>query len=221
MSARVQQSDDRVVGTGQNAAITALVCRRKWNILEHTMRRGDNDFFNNQVIGDDSDNGGQSSISDDLLIHFICRFQAPLHIVHLFAEAYPKSLKTADAIGRFPVQVACTWGLSPDTIQFLIESYPLAASIQDLSGKCPIHHLCISFMKHYIDTPCQLVNASMMAIVEILNEAAPKSFNLEDNDGMNCLELAIESDVDIKIIKAMQRACRDTWREMEKDTKSC
>ena len=76
-------------------------------------------------------------------------------------------------------------------------------------------------MKHYIDTPCQLVNASMMAIVEILNEAAPKSFNLEDNDGMNCLELAIESDVDIKIIKAMQRACRDTWREMEKDTKSC
>lgn len=49
----------------------------------------------------------------------------------------------------------------------------------------------------------------------------PEELYLEDNDGMNCLELAIESDVDIKIIKAMQRACRDTWREMEKDTKSC
>ncbi|KAL7452229.1 hypothetical protein ACHAWC_003943 [Mediolabrus comicus] len=218
MSASVQPSD-RVVAAGQNAAITALVCQRRWSILEHIMRRGGNDFFNNQVIGDGSDNGGQPSISDDLLIHFICRFQAPLHIVLLFAEAYPKSLKSVDALGRFPVHIACAWGLSPDTIQFLIESYPLAASIQDLSGKCPIHHLCISFMKHYADTPCQLVNASMMAIVKMLNVTAPKSFNLEDNDGMNALELAIETNVDIKIIKAMQRVCRDTWREMKKEKK--
>lgn len=218
MSASVQLSD-RVVAAGQNVAITTLVCHRKWSILEHVMRRGGNDFFNNQVIGDGSDNAGQPSISDDLLIHFICRFQAPLHIVLLFAETYPKSLKSADALGRFPVHIACAWGLSPDTIQFLIESYPLAASIQDLSGKTPIHHLCTSFMKHYVDTPCQLVNASMMAIVKMLNVTAPKSFNVEDNDGMNAIELAIETDVDIKIIKAMQRVCRDTWREMKKEKK--
>jgi len=59
----------------------------------------------------------------------------------------------------------------------------------------------------------------MMAIVKMLNVTAPKSFNLEDNDGMNAIELAIESNVDIKIIKAMQRVCRDTWREMKKEKK--
>src|SRR5210317_1350754 len=92
MMSASEQPSDRVVAAGQNAAITALVCQRRWSILEHVMRRGGNDFFNNQVIGDDKDDGGQLSISDDLLIHFICRFQAPLHIVLLFAEAYPKSL---------------------------------------------------------------------------------------------------------------------------------
>jgi hypothetical protein len=47
----------------------------------------------------------------------------------------------------------------------------------------------------------------MMAIVKMLNVSAPKSFNVEDNDGMNAIELAIETNVDIKIIKAMQRVC--------------
>jgi len=52
----------------------------------------------------------------------------------------------------------------------------------------------------------------MMQVVMLLKSAAPTSVNLEDNEGCNAIEYALENDVHIKVIKAMQRACRDDWR---------
>lgn len=57
-----------------------------------------------------------------------------------------------------------------------------------------------------------------MSIVNMLKDAAPKSFNLEDNDYMNAVEYALESDTDIKVVKTIQRACRDDWRERKRET---
>ncbi len=201
----------------KKATITRLVCRQQWGLLEKLMGRDSFDI----PIDDEIGVGGQNSISKDLLVHFICRFQAPLYIVRLFAKAYPESLTSFDALGRSPLHIACAWANSPDTLKFLVDSFPAAASIQDSEGKCPIHHLCHSFMLNYQDThdiPCLPVKDSMMAIINTLNITAPKSFIVEDNDGMNAIEYAIESEVNIKIIKTMQRACRDVWREMKQET---
>ncbi len=196
---------------GTKTTITRLVTRRQWSLLDKLMRCDNFDI----PIDDEISIRGQNSIPEDLIVHFICRFQAPLYIVVLFEEVYPESFTSLDDLGRYPLHIACAWGSSLDTIKFLIDSYPDAAKIQDSHGKCAIHHLCRSFKHHYQDTSGILFNDRMMDIVESLYTAAPMSFNVEDNDGMNALEYAIESGFDMKIIRAMQRACRDTWREMK------
>jgi phosphosulfolactate phosphohydrolase-like enzyme len=53
----------------------------------------------------------------------------------------------------------------------------------------------------------------MLQCVKLLKTAAPTSVNLEDNEGCNAIEYALENEIDIKVVKAMQRACRDDWRE--------
>ena len=45
----------------------------------------------------------------------------------------------------------------------------------------------------------------MLEVIRILGDVAPQSFNLEDNSGRNAIEVAIENDADIEIIKAIQR----------------
>lgn len=74
-------------------------------------------------------------------------------------------------------------------------------------------------MLNYQDASLLLsVSECMMSIVNMLKDAAPKSFNLEDNDYMNAVEYALESDTDIKVVKTIQRACRDDWRERKRET---
>jgi len=205
-----KRSAQTMSGSGK-ATITRLICRRQWNLLGELLRQGDS-----AAIPID-DTVGQP-ITSDLLVHFVCRFQAPTSIVRLVAKTYQESLKCADALGRFPIHIACAWGASPETIQFLIYEHPVAASIQDNEGKTPLHHLCQSFMLNYQDAPLMLsVSDSMMSIVTMLKDTAPKSFNLEDNDDMNAVEYALESDTDIKVVKTIQRACRDDWRERKNE----
>lgn len=211
MVERASSSESSVIQSRvtKKATIARLVIRRKWSLLETLIRC---DSFDIPI---DDDVSIQNPISEDLILHFICRFQAPFHIVVLIDKAYPQSLTCFDAMGRNPLHIACAWGNSSETIKFLVDSYPDAARIQDSEGKCAIHHLCHTFKLHFQDTHSSLFNDSMMDIVKNLYTAAPMSFNVEDDDSMNALEYAIESEFDIKIIKAMQRACRDTWREMK------
>lgn len=196
---------------GGDAVIVRLVYQRQWSRLRHLLIQ-----LGDSVIP--FDDLCDRSTTRDLFVHFVCRFQAPSTIVRIAAKTFPESLKCSDALGRFPIHIACAWGASTDTISFLICSYPAAASIQDDEGKAPIHHLCKSFQLNYRGTSRMPVKESMMSIVNMLKTAAPNSFNLEDNEEMNAVEYAIDSKTDINVIKALQRACRDDWRQMKKET---
>mmetsp|Transcript_2904 Transcript_2904/g.4347 ORF Transcript_2904/g.4347 Transcript_2904/m.4347 type:complete len:284 (+) Transcript_2904:141-992(+) len=208
-----------MVASGK-ATITRLVCRRQWSLLGELLRQDDPEII-------PIDDAVGHPITSDLLVHFVCRFQAPISIVRIVAKTYPESLHCADALGRFPIHIASAWGASPATIQFLIDEHPVAASIQDNEGKAPIHHLCQSFVLNYQDASIMSqdtslmstpVTDSMLSIVDMLKTAAPHSFNLEDNDEMNAVEYALLSESDIKVVKIIQRACRDDWRERKKET---
>ena len=155
-------------------------------------------------------------VTEDIVIHFAVRFQAPLQIVSFLANLYPQSLEQSDATGRFPVHVASKWGAAPDVIHFLIRSNPVAAGIQDDLGKTPMHYVAEFYAKNYNRRNILPVNESMLQVVQLLKTAAPKSVNLEDHEGVNAIEYALESNTDLKVIRSMQRACRDDWREMKK-----
>jgi hypothetical protein len=60
------------------------------------------------------------------------------------------------------------------------------------------------------------MDESMMQVVKMLKSAAPTSVNLEDDEGCNAIEYALVNDVNMKIIRSMQRACRDDWRQRSK-----
>lgn len=196
--------------SSEKTTITRLVCRQQWTLLLEQLRRGDSVLPIDDTVG--------HPITRELLVHLVCRFRAPTCVVRLVAETYPESLKSPDAMGRFPIHIACAWGASTETIEFLIYQDSVAASMQDNEGKAPIHHLCQSFQLNYQDTLCMSTGEAMLSIINMLKAVAPNSFNLEDNEEANAIEYAIESDTNIKIIRTIQRACRDTWREMKRES---
>lgn len=196
--------------SSEKTTITRLVCRQQWELLLELLRRGDSVLPIDDTVG--------HPITRELLVHLVCRFRAPTCVVRLMAETYPESLKSSDALGRFPIHIACAWGASTETIEFLICQDSVAASIQDNEGKAPIHHLCQSFQLNYQDTSRMSTGEAMLSIINMLKAVAPNTFNLEDNEEANAIEYAIESDTNIKIIRAIQRACRDTWREMKRES---
>ncbi|KAL7479528.1 hypothetical protein ACHAW6_005258 [Cyclotella cf. meneghiniana] len=158
-----------------------------------------------------------TAINKDNILHFACRFHAPLSIIRLLASKYPKSLVSPDALGRFAIHVASKYGASPLVIHYLICENFAAAGVPDDSGKTPIHYVGQYYVRnHSITSSLKDVNENMLQVVRLFKAAAPESFNLEDNDECNAIEYAIESNSDIKVVKAMQRAARDDWRELRK-----
>lgn len=157
----------------------------------------------------------RGSIHKDNILHFACRFNAPLSIVRLIANRFPRSLVTPDSSGRFVIHVASKYGASPLVIHYLICENHAAAGVQDDLGKAPIHYIGEYYTRYHEASTAQAVDENMLRVVRILKAAAPESFNLEDQDDCNAIEYAIESNADIKVIKAMQRAARDDWRDLK------
>merc|ERR1711862_88055 len=155
------------------------------------------------------------AVTSNIIIHFASRSQAPLRIITLLSREFPESLSSTDAAGRYPVHVAAKWGATPDVIQFLIKTNISSAGISDSSGKTPVHYAG----EHYLTNFTSLLydrDQAQLYVVKMLMTAAPKSVNLEDEEGMNAIEYALESDASLSVIRAMQRACRDDWRERSK-----
>lgn len=188
--------------------IARLISRRDWQQLEHELSS-----HGSQIPIDDP--SIRHAVTEDIIVHFAARFQAPLQTISFLSSLYPISLERPDATGRFPIHVAAKWGATPDVINFLIRSNPAAAGLQDDLGKTPMHYVGECYARNYNRNVSIPMNESMLQVVQLLKTSAPKSVNLEDNEGANAIEYALESNADLKVIRSMQRACRDDWREMK------
>jgi hypothetical protein len=191
-----------------NVTIVRLISKREWSFLEHFLSN-----FGQELPIDDA--GISDAVTPEIVVHFAARFQAPMRTIALLSQYFPSSLESADATGRYPIHVAAKWGATPDVIQFLLRSNPASAGIQDSLGKSPMHYVAEFYAQNYSPRMAQILpmQESMLQAVKLLKTAAPASVNLEDNEGCNAIEYALENDADIKVVKAMQRACRDDWRE--------
>jgi len=176
-------------------------------------------------------------VSSDIAVHLAARFQAPLRIIYLLSRAYPHSLSSTDVTGRYPIHVAAKWGATPDVIAYLIKTNPSVAGVPDSTGKTPMHYVGEYYLQNFNsslhgcdDSMLKVVpllkksfksslygcDDSMLKVVRLLKKAAPMSVNLEDDEGMNAIEYALVNDANLEVIKSMQRACRDDWRERSK-----
>lgn len=193
--------------------IARLLSQRQWSLLEGLLTSSSS---SSMPIDDPS---LPHAITADIVVHFAARFQAPLRIISLLARKYPQSLSAADVTGRYPIHVAAKWAATPDVIAYLIKMNPSVAGVPDSTGKTPMHYVGECYM-HNFASPMYCRDDSMLQVVRLLKNAAPQSVNLEDNDGMNAIEYALISDANLKVVKTMQRACRDDWRERSKSGNS-
>lgn len=189
-----------------SVTLARLISQRQWTIVESVLS---SEEMRSSIAIDDVTL--PHAITPDIIIHFAARFQAPLRVMALLAKAYPMSLKSADSTGRYPIHVAAKWAASPDVMSYLTKMNPSVAGVQDSTGKTPMHYVAEFYISHFNNVKWSRDDA-MLQVVRLLKNAAPLSVNLEDEEGMTCIEYALLSDAHIKVVKTMQRACRDDWR---------
>ena len=185
--------------------LTRLIARRNWWEIES--------LLSTEESVESMEIDEKDIITEESVVHFSLRYRAPLHIVKLLALRYPLCLTRPDCTGKFAIHVACKYGSLPTVVEYLVSENKHAAGVQDPTGKTPIHYLAEYYASNY-ESPSHLVNENMCQIIRILREVAPESFNIEDNEEMNAIECGIENDLDLRIIKMMQRAARDDWRAL-------
>ena len=199
------QQQERPLPSTSKRTLTRLIARRNWWEIESLLSTEESV---ESIEIDEKD-----IITEESVVHFSLRYRAPLHIVKLLALRYPKCLTRPDCTGKFAIHVACKYGSLPTVVEYLVSENKHAAGVQDPTGKTPIHYLAEYYASNY-ESPSHLVNENMCQIIRILREVAPESFNIEDNEEMNAIEYGIENDLDLRIIKMMQRAARDDWRAL-------
>lgn len=190
--------------------VISLISHRQWALLESLLTSKPVSAI---LIDDPS---VPDSVGADLVMHFALRFQAPINIVSHLTRMYPQSLSSCDDSGRYPIHVAAKWSLTPDVVAYLIKTNPTVVGIPDATGRTPMHYVGKYYIKHFPINDQDICDDSMLQVVRLLKKAAPHSMNLEDNEDMNAIEYALDSNAHIKVIKTMQRACRDDWRDRSK-----
>mmetsp|Transcript_12740 Transcript_12740/g.21926 ORF Transcript_12740/g.21926 Transcript_12740/m.21926 type:complete len:281 (-) Transcript_12740:141-983(-) len=193
--------------------LARLIGRRQWLTIKSllTSKSG------SAVLVDDPSQ--PQAVTPDIVVHFAVRFQAPLRILMLLSQRYPESLSSTDVSGRYPIHVACKWSSTPDVIAYLVETNPSVVGVPDSLGKVPMHYVGEYYLQHFTNTLFHREDC-MQQVVRLLKMASPKSVNLEDDEGMNAIEYALVSDAPMKVVRTMQRACRDDWRERSRGTNS-
>ncbi len=159
------------------------------------------------------------------LLHHACSNNAPLYILQSLSKVYKFSASTSNSSGRYPLHEAAKSGAHPDVIGYLCQLNRGAAGKQDDLGRTPMHYAAKYYAKQYrsrhvVGGKMAIVEANecMLRVVKILQEAAPHSFNLEDRDGKNPIEYAIESEANIDVFRCIHRVCRDELRRRSKET---
>lgn len=189
-----------------------MIAYERWMDIQELLTTGKDDV---DIIDEDG------AVTRDLIIHHACSHRAPKDILLCLSSRYWKSLYHADSDGRFPIHVAAISGAGPDMISFLINANSASAGVKDALGKTPLHYVCEEFLRKNKGTNSLRCHQHMFWAVGLLIQSAPSSVNVEDNEEMNPIELAIESGAHVGIIKEMQKASRKCWRSRQKREEGC
>eukprot|EP00562_Extubocellulus_spinifer_P006720 CAMPEP_0178516230 /NCGR_PEP_ID=MMETSP0696-20121128/24994_1 /TAXON_ID=265572 /ORGANISM="Extubocellulus spinifer, Strain CCMP396" /LENGTH=363 /DNA_ID=CAMNT_0020146475 /DNA_START=248 /DNA_END=1339 /DNA_ORIENTATION=+ len=197
-------------GVEQGSALSALIAHQDWDKLRMLL----------------STDVGQQAVQSELLtspdyaaesaLSFACRFHPPLDVIRALMDLLPPDVvRKTDPIGRSPLHVAAKWGAAPRVIRFLSEAYPDSGGLQDTSGKTPLHLACESYASKYSSskTDDKPLKESMLEVVRFLCKLSPTTVNIEDNEDFTALEYAIENDLDIKVVRSLQKACEKDWKK--------
>lgn len=155
------------------------------------------------------------------LFHMACRSNPPIEIIELFADLFPEEMFKLDKDGQSPLHVAVACSAKPGIIRMLIEFDPEMVNTADAHGRTPLHYACKSYFQNCRGKFQRAVCESWtLTVIRALCRSTSSSINMEDVDGMTAMEYAIESEVDLRIIKYLQRVCQMDWLKRISDSSS-
>jgi ankyrin repeat protein len=133
-------------------------------------------------------------------LHAILWHQPPVELVDLLIEKlttlkpgyFPEA--AVDDRGRTPLHIAAMSGCDFDVIERLSGGSQLAVVTKDESGRYPLHSACVKRHRS------RKQNKSAILTVSLLVEIYPRATIVQDFNGQTPLDLAIQSNIDEKIV---------------------
>uniref|UniRef100_A0A7S2EH29 Uncharacterized protein n=1 Tax=Ditylum brightwellii TaxID=49249 RepID=A0A7S2EH29_9STRA len=105
----------------------------------------------------------------DNLLHIACRYKAPLEVVSLLIQRYPRYLNGENDNGEVPLHVACAYKAPFDIVSLLAQT----------GGYASMNRKCIPFGEAPIHVACR--ERASPKIISLLLETYPLSVQLEDS----------------------------------------
>jgi hypothetical protein len=169
----------------------------------------------------------------DNLLHAICQFQPPLDLVLLVTQEWPYMARQSDdrSTGQYPLHRAAQYGCTSKVVKHLLSEFGDAAMGADHNGDLPLHLACRpiqwqlpqrsapeSFSSspdndEREEEPAPIYIHAGSAVIRAFCDHAPQASNVEDLDGCNPLEIAIDHGLSKKICQLLLETSEIAWKE--------
>ena len=222
--------------TCTSAAMHSLIDKRSWRqlrkLIESTHTASSNNGFSNPPAS--------PSISSDSvrsLLHHALQQHCPLDIIRDIVMFHLDSVTSLDPNnGRTALHVASASWCEPEIMSYLLSIYPNAASNLDCDRRCPLHLLLLPTAEASFNSGVDTDRPSAIdwkwrhhssyskpspSTIQMLLMEAPHTVNIEDNNGMSPLELALVCGHGLEycVYNHMRKVSVKQWRAMEKKKK--
>jgi hypothetical protein len=207
--------------SNESTSLADLFFDREWDLvrdegllIEYSVESGEHAYreYNDDLFEFEGEDG-------TTLLHVMCRFQPPLDLVELVAEELPWMIGAKEPLtGQYPVHVACFYGSRSDVVKCLLSKNVEPAMTVDIEGRMPIHLACRPIRSFpddmreegHTNEPFYIQAGS--AVIQALCAQAPKATNVDDCDGCNPLEIALEHGLSNKVCQILL-ASDIGWKE--------
>merc|ERR1719203_2427179 len=133
------------------------------------------------------------------VLHYACRFQAPLNVIKKIVKNGEYQLRQEDNMWRFPFHVAVKHDAPFDVIEFLLNKNLSAASHSDIEENCPLHTVLLDYEEKKVrfedEGKLSQFNEYMLRLVKLLCSISPSSVGQTNADGFNAVQIAIDKGV--------------------------
>lgn len=127
-------------------------------------------------------------------LHAVCAKKPPLTVVKALVQASEAQvLVKGDNHGRTPLAIAISSNASLDIIEFLLDTEPRAASVQDHLDRLPLHLACIGY------------DYGQLELVRLLIAVNSQACRHESRNGRTPLHLAIEGGASVHVIQLLTK----------------
>ncbi|KAL7523056.1 hypothetical protein ACHAWF_000343 [Thalassiosira exigua] len=140
-------------------------------------------------------------------------------MIKIILHKFPQTPYMPDSIGRYPIHIASSVGVSSEIVNVVAKAYPEACVKQDFDGRTPLHLACDASRLLYEEDSSWDKGHLNRDTIKILLAMAPSSVNIEDVDEVNPIELALLSNADCKILSMLQKVSVSEHRQKHRSSK--